>query len=159
MARRKKTAVDILLPEVSDPVKSGVEQSLQWEAQMEKMATLANELEERRQMTALAEREKDLEYVEKLDRLLDSFLTALSEVMEEENGETLKNTLRQALEKGRLNQIKEMVLAMLAIPMDKREALLGFDDTRQKKKGGRMKLEVVWQNNDGNQCGVRVEAD
>jgi len=53
MARRKKTAVDILLPEVSDPVKSGVEQSLQWEAHMEKLATLANELEERRQEVAL----------------------------------------------------------------------------------------------------------
>jgi hypothetical protein len=159
MARRKKTAVDILLPEVSDPVKSGVEQSLQWEAHMERLATLANELEERRQEVALAEREKDLEYVDKLDRLLDTFLTAMAEVLEEENGETLKQALRQALEKGRLNQIKEMVVAMLGIPMDKREALLSFDETRQKKKGGRMKLEVVWKNNTGEQCGVRVEAD
>jgi len=125
---------------------------------MEKLATLANELEERRQEVALTERERDIEYIERMDDMLRSFLNAFAEVLQE--GEiTLKESIKKALENGRFDRIRDMMVAMLGIPMDKREALLSFDETRQKKKGGRMKLEVVWKNNTGEQCGVRVEAD
>jgi hypothetical protein len=156
MARRKKTAVDILLPDVPDPVKSGVEQSLQWEQHMEKLATLADALEERRQEVALAEREKDIEYIEKVDVLLDGILDAFVDVLKEDN-EAFKKSVRKVLESGKLMHLKELMIA-LGVAMDKREMLLGFDNSRGGNKK-RMKLEVVWKSKSGEQCGVRVEAD
>ena len=159
MVRRKKTTtVDLLLPEVSDQVKGGIEQSLQWEHYMEKMSVMANALTERQHEVALIERKKDIEYVEKIDDLLSVFLNSFTEVIHEDE-KLFKGYIRKAFETGKFNQIRDMMISMLGIPLDKREMLLGFDETRQKKRSDHVKLEVVWKNNSGEQCGVRIEKE
>lgn len=98
---------------------------------------LSELLQKRRDRIAITSREKDLEYVDKIDKKIEDILLNIS------------------AEKLQKAGVKDIAIAF-GIMLDKREMLLGFDESRQKKKKG-IKLQVMWKGDGGG--GVQVETE
>ncbi len=107
------------------------------------------ELEKRREVQALEARMKDLRYIQKLDEVSETILNVLLE------DDRLTNYLVKALDSGNVRAIQH-ILVSLGVTLDKREKLLGYDETRaaQTKK---TQFKVLFKGADGSQAGVSVE--
>ena len=108
------------------------------------------ELEKRREVLALEARLKDLRYIQKLDEVSETILDVLLE------DDRLTNYLKKALDSGNVRAIQH-ILVSLGVTLDKREKLLGYDETRaaQTKK---TQFKVLFKGADGSQAGVSVES-
>ena len=108
------------------------------------------ELEKRREVQALEARLKDLRYIQKLDEVSETILNVLLE------DDRLTNYLVKALDSGNVRAIQHIMVA-LGVTLDKREKLLGYDETRaaQTKK---TQFKVLFKGADGSQAGVSVES-
>jgi len=108
------------------------------------------ELEKRREVQALEARLKDLRYIQKLDEVSETILNVLLE------DDRLTNYLVKALDSGNVRAIQH-ILVSLGVTLDKREKLLGYDETRaaQTKK---TQFKVLFKGADGSQAGVSVES-
>lgn len=107
------------------------------------------ELEKEREVQALEARLKDIGYIRKLDEVSETIL----DVLLEDN--RLVNYLKKALADGNARAIQHIMVA-LGVTLDKREKLLGYDETRaaQTKK---THFKVLFKGADGSQAGVSVE--
>lgn len=120
--------------------------------EMDKLTVLSKDLEHIRQQVALEARRKDIDYVRKMDVVIDTILTTLTE-----NKQKLSEAIVDMLDKGNMKALKELMVAF-AVTVDKREAILGFDETRHARKR-RMNLRVMFKGPDGTQAGVSIEQD
>lgn len=126
-------------------------QAIKLNHQMENLSELAKRLEDMREEAALKARHKDIDYVEKLDDFISTVLDTLIG-----NRKTLEKSIVKMLEKGEIKKLKELMVA-LGISVDKRENLLGYDETRRGADKRKLRLRVVWKGTDGSQGGVDVE--
>lgn len=118
----------------------------------ESIAELKQRIEAMREEAATTARAKDIDYVCKMDNLIKAVLDAVSE-----SEEDIKRTVQDMIKEGNMKAVKDLFVA-LGITIDKREMLLGFDETRKKQDGRqRLKFEVLWKSGDGSQAGVRIE--
>ncbi len=107
------------------------------------------ELEKRREVQALEARLKDIGYIRKLDEVSETILDVLLE------DDRLVDYLKRILDSGNVRAIQHVMVA-LGVTLDKREKLLGYDETRaaQTKK---TQFKVLFKGADGSQAGVSVE--
>lgn len=108
------------------------------------------ELEKRREVQALEARMKDLRYIQKLDEVSETILNVLLE------DDRLANYLVKALDSGNVRAIQH-ILVSLGVTLDKREKLLGYDETRLKQTK-KTQFKVLFKGADGSQAGVSVES-
>ena len=108
------------------------------------------ELEKRREVQALEARMKDLGYIRKLDEVSETILDILLE-----DGR-LTNYLKKILDSGNVRAIQHIMVA-LGVTLDKREKLLGYDETRLKQTK-KTQFKVLFKGADGSQAGVSVES-
>ena len=95
------------------------------------------ELEKRREVLALEARLKDLRYIQKLDEVSETILDVLLE------DDRLTNYLKKALDSGNVRAIQH-ILVSLGVTLDKREKLLGYDETRAAQtKKTQFKLSLI----------------
>lgn len=120
---------------------------------MESLAAMAEELDELRKEAAVLARKKDIDYVEKIDDFIKTILDTVSE-----DKEQMKESIRKMIKDGNMKALKEMMVA-LGISVDKREALLSYDEHRRKKDAKKLKLQVLFRHSDGSQAGVSIEQD
>ena len=107
------------------------------------------ELEKQREVQALEARMKDLGYIRKLDEVSETILDILLE-----DGR-LTNYLKKILDSGNVRAIQHIMVA-LGVTLDKREKLLGYDETRLKQTK-KTQFKVLFKGADGSQAGVSVE--
>ncbi len=108
-----------------------------------------------REIKAMEAREKDLYFVEGLSNISQ---TIVEKMLESDN---LQKFIDKLLKEGKGKDLQALMIS-LGITLDKREQLLGYDDTRRQQGlggGRRTKFEVVFKGADGSQAGVRVETD
>ena len=117
------------------------------------LSDITRQLDELRERAALMSREKDIDYVSKLEVTMEAILESLNQVIGN-NPELLANTIYGLIKGGRMDQVKHMMVA-LSIAADKREQLLGFDPTRSDTK--RKKIQVMFKSSNGEQAGVSIE--
>ncbi len=108
------------------------------------------ELEKQREVQALEARMKDLGYIRKLDEVSETILDILLE-----DGR-LTNYLKKILDSGNVRAIQHIMVA-LGVTLDKREKLLGYDETRLKQTK-KTQFKVLFKGADGSQAGVSVES-
>jgi len=128
------------------------EMKLELYDQMQSIAEITEELERLRERAALVARKRDIDYVMQLDEVVETILSTLVD-----NKANLANFVTKILQSGNARHLKELMVA-LGVTIDKREALLGFDQERS--KGGqkkKMRFEVLWKGGDGSQAGVKIE--
>ena len=116
------------------------------------LTELVDDLEALRRRVAVEAKHKDIEYVRKTDRVINTILTTLTE-----HEEDFKNSILRMLKEGKMRDFKELMVAF-GVTVDKREALLGFDETRSMKKR-KFRLKVAFKGADGSQAGIMVEGD
>lgn len=104
---------------------------------VQEIEKVENQLTMERQKMALEARLKDIKYTSELGDLIEIFLETLTE-----DPKTFKKVIKKIIEKGQMKELKDLMVA-LGIAIDKREALLGYDEHRQQKKG-KMRLQVRW---------------
>ena len=112
-------------------------------------------LTEKREEMMLTSRLKDIEYVNKMDELISIILDVLTE---DGVKDKLRAGITKALEKGDMKQLKELMVAF-AIPVDKREQLLGFDSTRTGDNKKKAKISFMFSGSNGEKCAGQVEVD
>lgn len=113
---------------------------------------LNKQLDLLRRGVAVDSRRKDLLYIRKLDVVIDTVLSGIID-----NQKELLSAINKMLKKGDMRGMKDLMVAF-GVAVDKRESLLGFDETRHMKKR-RMNLKVVFKGADGSQAGVSVEQE
>lgn len=118
------------------------------------LSEISEQLSEMRERAALAARRKDIEHVDRLDRMMANILDSILDKFENDP-KSLSDSIGKIVEKGLMHQLKNLMIT-LAIAAEKRELLLGFDETR-KSKDRRLKLQVVFKGKDGEQAGVSIE--
>ncbi len=101
-----------------------------------------------RQKMALEARLNDIKYTSELSDLVETMLESLTE-----DPKIFKKSIKTVIEKGKMKELKDLMVA-LGIAIDKREALLGYDENRQQKKG-KTRLQVRWMG--GAPGGVQIE--
>lgn len=112
------------------------------------------DLQVRQEQTAIEARYRDMRYIEQLDEFIDAVLDAMAK-LKEENPEFYKNMVENAFKNGNMKQVKDLLVA-LGVAYDKREQLLSFDNTREKKGVGIAEFEVRFATPDGSQMGAKV---
>lgn len=115
---------------------------------VQEVEKVENQLAMARQKSALEARLKDIKYTSELSDLIEVMLESLTE-----DPKVFKKTIKTVIEKGKMKELKELMVA-LGIAIDKREALLSYDEHRQQKKG-KLKLQVRWMG--GAPGGVQIE--
>lgn len=148
------SGLDRLQPRISrDPLEKQ-EVSLALESQLENLGEMNQQLTKIRESTALTSRVNDIRYVEKLESIADSLLNAITS-----NSDLLDQSVQLMLRKGDLRKVKDLTDAVYSI-LSIREKLLGFDGTRTSNNSKRkLRLQVVWKNDDSGGGGVNIEAD
>ncbi len=116
------------------------------------LSEINKELDLLRRSTAVDARRKDIRYIRQLDEIMDTMLTGIIE-----NKDDLRQAIKSIIQKGNLKLLKDLMIAF-GVAIEKRESLLGFDETRQMKKR-KMNLKVVFRGADGTQAGVSIEQD
>ena len=111
-------------------------------------------LQVRQEQTAIEARYRDMRYIEQLDEFIDAVLDAMAK-LREENPEFYKNMVEKAFKNGNMKQVKDLLVA-LGVAYDKREQLLSFDNTREKKGVGIAEFEFRFATPDGSQMGAKV---
>jgi len=112
------------------------------------------DLQVRQEQTAIEARYRDMRYIEQLDEFIDAVLDAMAK-LREENPEFYKNMVEKAFKNGNMKQVKDLLVA-LGVAYDKREQLLSFDNTREKKGVGIAEFEFRFATPDGSQMGAKV---
>lgn len=112
------------------------------------------DLQVRQEQTAIEARYRDMRYIEQLDEFIDAVLDAMVK-LREENPEFYKNMVEKAFKNGNMKQVKDLLVA-LGVAYDKREQLLSFDNTREKKGVGIAEFEFRFATPDGSQMGAKV---
>ncbi len=118
---------------------------------MDSLVEVSRQLQEMREKAALEARYNDIEYVNKIDDFISTILDSISE-----NQEGLAKTVVKMLEQGDTKRLKDLMVA-LGISIDKREALLGYDEDRRGGNKRKMRLRVAWKGTDGSEGGVSIE--
>lgn len=112
------------------------------------------DLQVRQEQAAIEARYRDMRYIEQLDEFIDAVLDAMAK-LREENPEFYKNMVEKAFKNGNMKQVKDLLVA-LGVAYDKREQLLSFDNTREKKGVGIAEFEFRFATPDGSQMGAKV---
>lgn len=112
------------------------------------------DLQVRQEQTAIEARYRDMRYIEQLDEFIDAVLDAMAK-LREENPEFYKDMVEKAFKNGNMKQVKDLLVA-LGVAYDKREQLLSFDNTREKKGVGIAEFEFRFATSDGSQMGAKV---
>ncbi len=112
------------------------------------------DLQVRQEQTAIEARYRDMRYIEQLDEFIDAVLDAMAK-LREENPEFYKDMVEKAFKNGNMKQVKDLLVA-LGVAYDKREQLLSFDNTREKKGVGIAEFEFRFATPDGSQMGAKV---
>ena len=74
------------------------------------------------------------------------------------DGDRLDKFVDRMLKEGKGKDLQAIMIA-LGITLDKREQLLGFDESRMRRgEGKRTQFKVVFKGADGSQAGVSVES-
>ncbi len=120
--------------------------------EIDDLTAITQRLDDIRKEVAVEARRKDIDYIRKMDVVMDTILTTL-----EDNKDKLSAAILEMLEKGNMKGLKELMVAF-AVTVDKREGMLGFDETRQARKR-RMNLRVMFKGPDGTQAGVSIEQE
>ncbi len=155
MAKKKQTKkeeiIDVIPEVISDTKEIAVIEERERLAKIDKSRT---ELARIREVKAIEARLKDLEYIEKLDKVGESILDILLE------DDRMVKHLKKALASASAKQLQH-ILVSLGVTLDKREKLLGYDEERAKQGLGakKTKFQVVFRGPDGAQAGVSVETN
>lgn len=112
------------------------------------------DLQVRQEQTAIEARYRDMRYIEQLDEFIDAVLDAMAK-LREENPKFYKDMVEKAFKNGNMKQVKDLLVA-LGVAYDKREQLLSFDNTREKKGVGIAEFEFRFATPDGSQMGAKV---
>ena len=105
-----------------------------------------------REKKALEARKKDLVLIEDIDKISRKLIDRLLD------GDRLDKFVDRMLKEGKGKDLQSIMIA-LGITLDKREKLLGFDESRmQRGEGKRTQFKVVFKGADGSQAGVSVES-
>jgi hypothetical protein len=120
------------------------------------LAQMTDKLKERRDEFAVEAKLNDIGYIEAMDKLIVCVLDGLTEAVKDEK--VLSESVKKIISAGKFRELKELMSAF-GIIMEKRELLLGFDQTRAVSAADkkRMKLQVVWKGSNGEQSAVQVE--
>ncbi len=121
--------------------------------QMISLAELNKNLEHLRAKAAVMSRQKDMDYVQKLETLIEQILNTVTDAVGDDP-ELLSESIKKLIVEGNMQEIKHLMVAM-SIASDKREQLLGFDHTRQNDK--KKKIQVMFKSSSGDQAGVSIE--
>jgi len=105
-----------------------------------------------REKKALEARKKDLVLIEDIDKISRKLIDRLLD------GDRLDKFVDRMLKEGKGKDLQAIMIA-LGITLDKREQLLGFDESRMRRgEGKRTQFKVVFKGADGSQAGVSVES-
>ena len=130
------------------------EQAIEMYEETERLSELMKQLMEMRREVMILARQRDIEYIDKFDNVIKIILETLVE-----SKESLAGSIRQIIESGNAKALKELMIA-LGITLDKREMLLGFDETRGRREDKKkLKLRVLFSGPDGTRAGVSYEEE
>jgi hypothetical protein len=120
------------------------------------LTDMTDKLVERREEFAIESKMNDITYVRALDVLIKNVLDGLVEAVQDEK--ILNQVIKDTLKEGNFKALKDLMVSF-GIVMEKRELLLGFDETRVTTAADkkRMKLKIAWQGANGEQNAVQVE--
>lgn len=136
------------------PPETELEQKKDIYGQLQSLAELDMELNEARQRLNVRSRQNDIRHVEHLEELAGTILEALTTV---EAKVALKGQIQKMLTEGNFKSLVSLMTAF-GITMDKRETLLGQSDPERQPAGKkRLKLNVIWEGQDGTKTGVQAE--
>jgi len=143
-----------LTEKIKKPVSQEIAERAALKNDIETLTDLKNQLEERRNEANLLARLNDVEYVEKLDLFVSTVLDALTE-----DPEVTKEAIKTMVKSGNAAKLQNL-MTTLGIAMDKRETLMGFDETRvgdrSKKK---LKLQLAWKGSANGENTLAVQAE
>ncbi len=120
--------------------------------EIESLTDIMQKIEQLRKEVVLEARRSDIGYVRKIDIILETVLETLTE-----NKDMLSKAVVESLRKASMKDLRELMVAM-GVAIDKREMLLGFDETRRMRKR-KMNLRVIFKGPNGTQAGVSVEQE
>ncbi len=112
------------------------------------------DLQVRQDQSAIEARYRDMRYLEQLDQFIDAMLDAMVQ-LKEDQPEFYKDMVEKSFKSGNMKQVKDLLVA-LGVAYDKREQLLSFDNTRDKKGAGIAEFEFRFASPDGSQMGAKV---
>jgi len=140
--------------EIAISPETEVEKKIEMQEKIETLAELSQKLSALQERAGIEAKIKDIKFVQKMDEFAELILDALTE-----EKETLKTAIKNMIITGNMTKLRELMTAF-GITVDKREQLLSFDQSRAANRSKRkLKLQVVWRNNDGDTSAVQAEVE
>lgn len=130
------------------------EQAIEMYEESDRLSELMKQLIELRREAMIIAKQKDIEYIDKLDNVIRTILEVLVDGQED-----IADSIKRIIQEGNAKAFKELMIA-LGIVIDKRESLLGFDETRSRKEEKKkLRLRVLFNGPDGTRAGVSYEEE
>lgn len=150
--KNSKKTTNAVMNQVIQSPKQELDKKIETQEQIDSLVTMTQDLIDMRKRASMQARMNDIKYVKQIDEFMGTVLEAITE-----DKEVLKTAIVNVIKQGKMTQFKHLMTA-LGIATDKRQMLLGFDETRDsgKQNEQKLQLQVVWENEKGGKMGVNA---
>lgn len=152
--RQKLKGIALSAPTPVDMQDIVAEEDESLSKRLENVAKTAQSLEAIREDIAVDAKFQDLKYVKMLDNFIYAITDALTQSVKDPRA--LQTAVKKIVSGGDFKKLKDLLIA-LNIAVGDRNDLLGFDETRQAKGKKKLKLQVLWKGNTGEQAAIQAE--